>query len=67
MSQYFDNLVSKLTLLGYHQHQINQMICEIVDGEEISQLSEEKEQLVLKTLQDYVDFAVKCLKTSKSE
>ena len=65
MSQHWEILVSKLALLGYDQHQINQMIGEVVDGEEISQLSGEKEQLVLKTLQEYVDFAVKCLRTSK--
>lgn len=57
-----EELINQLLALGYYKHQIDHIIRDIVEEEDISQLSETQEQLLVETLRDYIQFAVKCRK-----
>lgn len=61
-SERVGKLMNRLLTLGYHQQQIMHIVRDTVEEADLSHLSETQVQLVMASLQEYIDFAVKCKK-----
>lgn len=58
--QQFQELTGQLQALGYHQFQIRQIIRDGMGTAELDRLTPEQQQALLRDLNDYVKFAMKC-------
>ncbi|SMC39188.1 hypothetical protein SAMN04488500_102157 [Sporomusa malonica] len=56
-------LIKQLNNLGYFPYQIHSIIQEIVGNVNLNNLTLVQERELVKGLQSYIEFAIKCIKT----
>ncbi|WP_371372129.1 hypothetical protein [Sporomusa aerivorans] len=62
-SQDIQALIMKLSDLGYKSFQIREIINECIETQDLQFLTSAQEAELIDTLQNYVDFAIKCRST----